>query len=69
MAEFRFPLFLDNDFLGFDWLFTEKNCILGLVVSTFANTVIVWESVSDRNNYCAFCLSYSVIEETNNGES
>ena len=60
---------LDSEFQLYDWLFIEKNCILLLMVSTFANTVIVYEYISAQKQLLWFCLSHSVIEETNKGKS
>ena len=70
MAEFHFTLLgLDSDFWLCDLLFAEKNCIPQLMVSTFANTVIVYEYISAQKQLLWFCLFHSVIEETNKGES
>lgn len=68
MAEFHFPC-LDSDFWIGDWVFTEKKCILHLMVSTYANTAIVSKYISAQKQLLWFCLSYSVIEETNKGKS
>lgn len=61
--------FLDNDFWPCDWLFTKKKWILHLMVSTFANTVIVYKYISAQKQLLWFCLPYSVIEKKNKGKS
>lgn len=60
---------LDNDSWLCDLLCAEKKCILLLMVSRFANTVIVHKySISQhKNNYCAFVFPIQLLRRGTKG--
>ncbi len=55
--------FPHNDFWLCDWLFTKKKWILHLMVSIFANIVIVYKYISAQKQLLWFCLPIQLLRK------